>query len=149
MVTSNYGKGVSRLHVFNVPISMILYLLLLFQWHDSPGQALTSSTVHLLSLFSANLLHLLIFSSYKESLLMLSSHLSRGLLTGFFPEISHSVFWYAFRLKDQPTVIFWTEYTSISLSHVHLTIHRVLCYDLVSIVHLFRRKVQRFFFKYC
>jgi hypothetical protein len=64
---------------------------LLLQWRDSPHRALASSIVRLqISLSPAHLLHPLMFSS-SESLLMLSSHLYRGL---------------AVRLISCPTVIF-------------------------------------------
>jgi len=55
-------------------------------WRDRLRRALASSAVRReISLSPASLLHPLIFSSKEESLLFLSSRLTRGLPTGLLP----------------------------------------------------------------
>lgn len=72
-------------------IIFFLYYFFPLQWRDIPHRARASSSF-LLQVFlsSASFLYLLIFNSNEESLLMFA-HCSRGLPTGFFQEIFHSV----------------------------------------------------------
>lgn len=109
-VVHNLVPFITGTHMKIIQLSSLFFLL---QWSNSPRWALASSTFHLQTFLSpASPLHPAIFSSNKQTLLVLSSHLSWSFHRSSCMKFFHSAFlffyilYYLFGLCDQPIVIF-------------------------------------------